>query len=124
MERKQLSLPQEEVPEPCVTNSRCVLQNRFEYGLKVTGRARDHLQHFSGGGLLLQGFAEIVRAVPQLVHQTGVLDGDDGLVRESLQHGSLIVRQRAGGEPHDAERADRNVAPHHRHDGDGAVAAC
>ena len=42
-----------------------------------------------GSGLLLQRFA-------QLVEQPGVLDGDDGLVGEGLQHRELLVRKQPG----------------------------
>src|SRR5262245_44398537 len=33
---------------------------RIEHGLKIEGRAADDLEHVGGGGLLLQGFAQLV----------------------------------------------------------------
>ena len=92
------------------------LRQRVEHRLQIEGRAADHLEHVGGGGLLLQRFA-------QLVEQAGVLDGDDGLVGESLQHRKLLVRERPGREAHDAERADRGIAAHHGHHRHRPVAA-
>jgi hypothetical protein len=54
----------------------------IEHSLQVKGRAADDLQHVGGGGLLLQGFA-------QLVEQARVLDGDDGLIREGFKQSDL-----------------------------------
>ena len=49
---------------------------RVEHRLQIEGRAADDLEHVGGGGLLLQRFA-------QLVEQARILDGDDGLLRQS-----------------------------------------
>ena len=38
------------------------LHSVFEHGLQVEGRAADDLEHVGGGGLLLQGFGQIVSA--------------------------------------------------------------
>ena len=61
-------------------------------------------------GLLLQGFAQIVRALTQLVEQAGVLDGDDGLRGEILDQLDLLVGER----PHllavDTNGADQLVS--------------
>jgi hypothetical protein len=48
---------------------------RVEHRLQIERRAADDLEHVRGGGLLLQAFA-------QLIEQSGVLDGDDGLLRK------------------------------------------
>ena len=55
------------------------LHQRVENRLEIDGRAADDLEHVGGGGLLLQGFAEIVGALAQFVEQPRVLDGDHGL---------------------------------------------
>ena len=55
-----------------------VCQHRVENRSQLAGRTADDLQHVSGGGLLLQGFT-------QLVEQPRVLDGDDGLSSEVLR---------------------------------------
>src|SRR5262249_1131852 len=48
------------------------LDERIEHCLQIERRAADDLEHVGGCSLLLQRFA-------QLVEQTRVLDGDDGL---------------------------------------------
>ena len=53
-----------------------------EHRLQIESRAADDLEHIRGRGLLLQGFT-------QLIQQPGVLDGDDGLVREILHQINL-----------------------------------
>ena len=53
------------------------LDQRVEHRLQIERRAADDLEHVGGGGLLLQGFA-------QLVEQPRVLDGDDRLGGEVL----------------------------------------
>ena len=60
---------------------------RVEYGLQIERRTADDLEHVGGGGLLLQGFA-------QLVEQPRVLDGDDGLGGESSYQFDLLVGER------------------------------
>ena len=57
---------------------------RVEHGLQIERRAADDLEHVGGGGLLLQGFA-------QLVEQARVLDGDDGLARRNSSTSSICL---------------------------------
>ena len=56
----------------------------FDYGFKhrveIKRRVADDLEHFDGGGLLLQRFRKIVGALAQFVEQPRVLDSDDGLI--------------------------------------------
>src|SRR5262249_33045405 len=52
--------------------------------LQLTRRTRNDTQHFGGGGLLLQRFA-------QLVEQACVLDGDNGLVGEGHDQVDLLL---------------------------------
>jgi hypothetical protein len=42
---------------------------------------------------LLQRFGEIGRALAQLIKQSRVLDGDDGLIGESLEQGDLSLSE-------------------------------
>src|SRR5215208_335180 len=89
---------------------------RVEHGLQIEGRAADDLEHVSGGGLLLQGFS-------QLVEQARVLDGNDGLGSEVRSKFDLLVGER----PHllatDADGADQLVVLEQRDGQYGAVAA-
>src|SRR5262245_20585977 len=59
------------------------LDQRVEHGFEIERRAADDLEHIGGGGLLLEGLAEFVE-------QPGVLDRDDGLIREGLDHRELL----------------------------------
>src|SRR5260370_39932884 len=65
----------------------------------------------------------MLRALPQFVEQPRVLDGDNGLIGERLEHRALLVREWAGRAPRHAQGADRGIAAHHRHDRDRAIAA-
>jgi hypothetical protein len=40
-----------------------ILHQRLQHCLQIEGRPADDLEHIGGGGLLLQGFREIVRAL-------------------------------------------------------------
>src|SRR5262245_16323318 len=66
---------------------------RVEHGLKIEGRAADHLQHVSGGGLLLERFTQIVRALAQLLEQPRVLDGDDSLTGKILDQLDVLLAE-------------------------------
>ena len=78
------------------------LDQRVEYNLEIKGRAADDLEHIGGGGLPLQGLA-------QLVEQPGVLDSDDGLGREVRDKLDVSI----GKWPHllaeDRHRADHRI---------------
>src|SRR5262249_655242 len=75
----------------------------------IEGRAADHLQDVRGGGLLLQGLA-------QLVEQAGVLDGDDGLRGKILDQNYLLIVEGADPLAIDSERTKQGVLPEHRTD--------
>ena len=83
-------------------------EETVEHGWQVEGRAADHLEHVGGRGLLLQGF-------PQLVEQAGVLDGYDGLLRETADQLDLLVREGTSFLAIDANRADQLLVLEHRH---------
>src|SRR5262245_60427193 len=70
-----------------LTEPRCRLDQSIEDRLQIESRAADDLEHIGGGGLLLEGFA-------QLIEQARVLDGDNRLCREVLHHLDLFVRER------------------------------
>jgi hypothetical protein len=66
----------EEHAELSIADAECVLQHGAEHRLQSVRRARHDTQHVGGGGLLRKRFA-------QLVEQSGILDGDDGLNGEA-----------------------------------------
>ena len=73
--------------------------------LKVE-RGADRLADLGERPLLLHRARKLGRTLLQLLEEAGVLDGDDGLVREGLQQRDLLI----------AERLD--LVPVHRHDAD------
>ena len=95
-------------------------------GVREAGGVRDDGgEHFlevqrGGDGLadlaerleLLDGAGELGRALLQLLEQAGVLDGDDGLVRERLQEGDLWLGEQAGLRLDHDHRADGDAFPH------------
>ena len=70
------------------------LNKCIQHRLQIEGRAADDLEHVGGGGLLLQRFSHVVGALAQLVEQSGVLDGDDGLGGEVGDQLDLLVGER------------------------------
>jgi hypothetical protein len=57
--------------------------------------------------LLLQSLRQIVGALPQLVQQAGVLDGDDGLVGKGLEKRDLLISKRIDDGTSKDDRLDR-----------------
>ena len=78
-ESENVAIPTVDISICGVADADCILQHRVKNRLQFAGRLADDAQHFRGRRLLLQRFAQIVGAPPQLVEQPRVLDGDDGL---------------------------------------------
>ena len=78
-------------------------------------RAADYCQDFGGGGLLLQGLA-------QLVEQAGVLDGDDGLRGEVREQRDLPVGEETNFLAKDADDSNHRVILEQRRNDDGPKA--
>src|SRR5262249_50300238 len=83
------------------------LDQRIENRLQIECRAADDLEYVGGGGLLLEGFA-------QLVEQARVLDGDDGLSGEGLDELDLLIIERLGVTASGRYRTDDIVPTKHR----------
>src|SRR4029077_17279068 len=81
---KRAMLLKEHCTKLGIADARRVFQHLLKHRLKLTGRAADDLQNFRCRGLLLERFAEVVE-------QPRILDGDDGLLREVLDHLDLPV---------------------------------
>ena len=91
------------------------LDKGIEHRLQIEGRSADDLEHVCGGGLLLQGFA-------QLVEQARVLYGDDGLRGEICDQLDLLIRERPNLLTENHDSADQLVLLEHRHEQHGPYA--
>jgi hypothetical protein len=86
---------------------------RLQHCLEVEGRAADDLEPVGGGGLLLQGLRKIVCALPQLIEQSRVLDGDDRLAGKILKLRNLPVRKGPNLLSVNGNRADKRALLEH-----------
>src|SRR5262249_38093212 len=68
---------------------------RLQHRLEVESGAADDLEYVGGGGLLLQRFAQFLRALAQFLQKARIFDGDDGLIGEVRDQFDLFVRERA-----------------------------
>ena len=71
--------------------SRRVLDECLQHGLKVERRTADHLQDLARRGLLVEGLGEVAVARLQLLEEPDVLDGDHRLVGERLEERDLTL---------------------------------
>ncbi len=76
--------------------------------MQIEGRTADDLEYVGGGGLLLQGYA-------QLVQQPRVFDCDDGLGGEILYQIYLLVSERPDLFPVDGDHTSQRIVFEHRH---------
>jgi hypothetical protein len=66
-----------------------------QHGLEIRRRGADDPQDLGRGRLLLERFGEVAVLGLQLLEEADVLDGDDGLIGESLEEGDLLVGERS-----------------------------
>src|SRR5215831_4531621 len=83
------------------------MYERVKHRLQIESRAADDLEDVGGGGLLLQRF-------PQLVEQPGILDGNDGLVGETLDQLDLLVGERSNLLPKNVDNTNQLALFEHR----------
>src|SRR5262245_40418636 len=92
---KPLALAQENNRIVRLAKPASILGDGFQHRLNICRRSSDHAEDLACRGLLLKCFAQIVCALPQLIEQAGVLDGDDGLRSEVLDQLDLLVSERS-----------------------------
>src|SRR5262245_19909373 len=90
-------------------------QHCLEYWLQFASGAGDDAQHLRGCDLLLKRFGKIVGALPQLVEQSGVLDGDDCLISECPKELKLGIREKSRSLTRDKDRSENLSIPDHWH---------
>jgi hypothetical protein len=113
---KGVWLVQKQIAELSLADADRVREHGLKHGLQFAGRTGDDAQHFGSGGLLLQGFA-------QLVEEAGVLDGDDGLSGEVRNQFNLLFGKWPYFLAVDADSTDELIVLEHGHGDKGAGAA-
>src|SRR5579862_1244274 len=102
-------------PEFRVADARCIFQHCLENRLQFAWRTRDDTKHLRCRRLPLQRLREIIGALPQLVQQARVLDGDHGLGGEILQQSNLPVGERMNFLAVDEDYANQHIVLKHWH---------
>src|SRR5215467_4266176 len=89
-------------------------RNDVKHGLNVELRVADDGQHIASCGLIFKRFRKLLRAPRKFsrssllgLEQPRVLDGDNGLVRKSLEQFYLLIGKRANLRASDGNPADR-----------------
>src|SRR5262249_6910621 len=104
----ELSFAAENESHRGIAEMRSGLDERVQNRLELRHRSADDLEHIGGSGLLLQRFA-------QLIQEPGVLDGDDGLLREVRDQFDLLIGEWPDFLTIDRNSADEFVILEHRH---------
>ena len=84
-----------------------------EHGLEIERRVH-RLRHFSERAQLLDRAAKLIGALAQLVQQSRILDGDDGLRGEARNQRDLLLREGTDFLPGQRKRTDRFLLLQHR----------
>ncbi len=69
---KRVAIDLEDLRIDSTAQTRRALRHRFQHRLDVCGRAGDHVQYLAGRGLVLEGFAELLRPRLHLELETGI----------------------------------------------------
>ena len=117
---ERVSLAQIHHPEFGLAQARRVREHGVKHGLQFAGRTRNDVQHLGGRGLPLQRFAQLIRALAQLVEQARILDGDDRLRREVCHQLNLLVAKGAHLLAIDEDGANKDAFLDHRDGENGA----
>ena len=115
-----VAIPTVDISKLGVADPYGILQHGFKYGLKITGRAADNLEHLRRGGLLLQRLGKFSRALLLCLEQPHVFDGDGGLISERLQKSDVLFLERSHLGTADHDRAKRTAFADQRH-GEGGT---
>src|SRR5262249_45535628 len=91
------------------TNPGGALDDGVEDRLHVRGRAADNAKHLGGRRLMFQSFPQFCIALLDLLEQSDILDGDDGLISEGLEERDLLVGKWMDLCPADRYGADGNT---------------
>jgi hypothetical protein len=116
-----LAIPAVDAAYVGIANPRGIRQDVFKHRLEVPRRAGDNAKHFRCRGLLLERFGEIVSALPQLIEQPRVLDGNDGLISKDRYQFNLPFGKRLNDSAQQANHADCHSVVEQRNTQHGAV---
>jgi hypothetical protein len=121
---QSVTVPAVDVAELGVANPRCLLQHGGKHRLEVAGRAADDLKHLGRGGLLLQRFRQLLRALLLGLEQPRVLDGNHRLVGKGGDQLYLLVSKRVHRIAVDQKDADHRPVAQERHSEDRPDPEC
>src|SRR3974390_1698815 len=110
----QIVLDQNHRSEFGAANAGRVFEHLVEYGSQIARRRTDDLQHFGRCSLLLQRFAQIIRALLHFIEQPRILDGDDRLVRKRGNQIDLLFGERLRLDPRQEDHANHFPFPQQR----------
>src|SRR5262249_37531838 len=103
-----------------VAEPRRVLEHRLKNRLECARRTADQLEHLRRGGFVFQSLLPLPCSRLLGFEQPRVLDGDDGLVGESLEQLNLSVGKRADLSASNRNRANCLARTDERNDQRGA----
>src|SRR5262249_13450490 len=87
----------------------CAVQDCAKDRLNTGLRATNDAKHLAGSGLIFKRLLQLPLARLLCLEQPCVLDGDDGLVGEGLEHSDLLVREWVHCHSTNQNHADWNV---------------
>src|SRR5262249_30057961 len=91
------------------TNPRGALDDCVKHRLHVGRGSTDDAEHFRSSGLMLQGLTQFRVALLDLLEQSHVLDGDDGLVGKGFEKGDLLISERTDLRADNTNNPQRNT---------------
>src|SRR5215470_898036 len=86
------------------------LDDGVEDRLHVRRRAADDAEHLGRCRLMLQGLTQFRVALLDLLEQSHVLDGDDGLVGKGFEKGDLLFGERTDLQTSNEDRSGGNAS--------------
>ena len=99
----------------CLAQPARRIADRIEHRLQLVGRARDDAENLARRRLILQRLRDLLRAGLHLLEEADVVDGDDGLVGESLYEVDLPLGEGTDLTPHERHGTNRFTLPQQRH---------
>ncbi len=108
------SILQQDAAEGCIAQVGGLGHDCLQHGRKIAGVGADQSQRLRGRRLQLQRLGEVGVAFLDLAEESGIVDGDRGLIRERLEERDLRVGVSAGFDTHEGHDAHDFASASHR----------